>query len=94
VAGERVALRALVHGRVQGVGYRFFVVDNAARLGLSGYARNLPDARSVEVVAEGDRTSLEALLAQLREGPSGSHVERVDASWSEPAGGFSGFGVR
>ena len=56
-------------GRVQGVGFRYFVLDEAARLDLHGFTRNLSDGRSVEVVAEGRRTNLEALLARLRARP-------------------------
>src|SRR5690242_452673 len=57
------ALRALVRGRVQGVGFRAFVVYQALELGLSGYARNLSDGRTVEVVAEGPMPALETLLS-------------------------------
>ena len=56
------SLRAVVRGRVQGVGYRDFVYMRARFLGLCGYVRNLPGMRSVEVVAEGERESLEQLL--------------------------------
>jgi acylphosphatase len=62
-------LRAVVYGRVQGVGFRFFVQDEAAKLGLTGYARNLSNGRSVEVVAEGPTPALDRLLASLRRGP-------------------------
>jgi acylphosphatase len=62
------SLRVVVRGRVQGVGYRDFVYMRAHFLGLRGYVRNLPDMRSVEVVAEGERDSLEQLLDYLREG--------------------------
>jgi acylphosphatase len=78
------AVRAIVLGRVQGVGFRFFVRDEAQRLGLSGWVRNLPDDRSVELVAEGDRASVEELLKAAGRGPSGAHVERVEHTWIEP----------
>jgi acylphosphatase len=87
-------LRAVVHGRVQGVGFRFFAQDEAAKLGLTGYARNLSNGRSVEVVAEGPTASLDRLLASLRRGPSMSYVEKVDASWGEALGEYHGFSVR
>ena len=87
-------LEAEVHGRVQGVGFRWFVQRAAQRLGLVGYARNAPDGRRVEVVAEGARADLDALLAELRRGPAGSHVERVTESFSAATGGFSGFEIR
>jgi acylphosphatase len=93
MTSDRTALRAIVHGRVQGVGFRYFVLEVATGLGLTGYVRNRPDG-SVEVEAEGSRDSLELLLAELRRGPSLSHVERVAESWSEAASAFTGFGVR
>jgi acylphosphatase len=87
-----VALRAVVRGRVQGIGFRDYVVNRARFLGLSGYVRNLPDGRSVEVVAEGARPDLEQLLDYLREGPRISRIDAVDAEWREPTG-YDGFGV-
>ena len=87
-------LRALVRGRTQGVGFRAFATDQARRLGLSGYVRNLSDGRTVEVVAEGPQDRLDLLLAGLRKGPSMAHVERVDASWGEATGEYDGFSVR
>ena len=88
------AVRALVHGRVQGVGFRSFIEDAAANLGLAGFARNRSDGRSVEVVAEGPRVSLERLLKELRQGPPLARVERVDVSWLAPTGEYEGFSVR
>ena len=80
---------ALVEGRVQGVGFRFFVRDRAHSLGLSGTVRNLPGG-SVRVEAEGSRESLEALIQELNQGPPAARVERVGVEWHEPrgAGGF------
>lgn len=66
-----------MYGFVQGVGFRYFVKRNALRLGLSGYAKNLPDG-SVEVVAEGSESALLKLLKYLKEGNSYSQVEQVD----------------
>ncbi len=76
------------------MGFRYFVWTEAQRLGVSGYVHNRADGRSVEVEAEGDRPALEALLRQLREGPSGATVERVEATWSPAIGEFTGFGLR
>jgi acylphosphatase len=87
------ALRAIVRGRVQGVGFREFVLTRARFLGLSGYARNLPDDRSLEVVAEGERADLEQLLSYLREGPRLSRVDAVEVDWGEASGAYDGFGV-
>jgi acylphosphatase len=87
------ALHAFVHGRVQGVGFRAFVQRRAGELGLRGYARNLSDGVSIEVVAEGQRAALEALLAALKLGPSGANVEKVDAFWTGATGTYQGFGT-
>jgi acylphosphatase len=93
-ASDVSALRALVRGRVQGVGFRFFVLDHAAALGLSGYARNLSNGETVEVVAEGPMPALEALLVHLRHGPALARVDRVDVSWAAPTGEYEGFKAR
>ena len=92
MTGE-VSLQAVVQGRVQGVSFRYFVVRRALRLALTGYVYNLPEGGSVEVVAEGDRESLEELLRHLNKGPVGSAVQQVDASWTEPTGAFQDFRV-
>ena len=73
------ARRWLVSGRVQGVGFRVFVLEEAQRLGVSGYVRNLPDG-SVEAVASGETGALERLERALRAGPPGARVERVEGS--------------
>lgn len=86
---ERVRLSALVSGDVQGVGFRAFVRRLALDTGLSGYAENLQDGR-VEVVAEGERSELEALVHQLRRGPAHAEVSAVDVTWGE-ASGLEGF---
>ena len=86
-------LHAYVHGRVQGVGFRYFVVEEALSLGLRGYARNERDG-SVEVLAQGPRPALERLVARLRQGPSAAHVSEVRTSWGQPTQHLSGFHVR
>jgi acylphosphatase len=87
----KAALRAIVRGRVQGVGFRDFVWRRARFLGLVGYVRNLPDGRSVEVVAEGQRDDLEQLLEFLRSGPPAARVEQVDVEWGEATDRFHRF---
>jgi acylphosphatase len=87
----KAALRAIVRGRVQGVGFRDFVWRRARFLGLVGYVRNLPDGRSVEVVAEGQRDDLEQLLEFLRSGPPAARVEQVDVEWGEASDRFQRF---
>lgn len=78
----RIHLR--VHGLVQGVGFRAFVIREARALGLVGSARNLADG-SVEIVAEGGRAELERLAAAVRRGPTLARIERVEERWSEGA---------
>jgi acylphosphatase len=92
--GDLAAFSAIVHGRVQGVNFRYFVERHADALGLTGYVRNMPDRTGVEVCAEGEREALERLLELLHSGPPRARVDRVDASWSEYSGGFTRFGVR
>ena len=90
---EHRRLEAVVHGWVQGVGFRWRTRDVARRLGLQGYVRNRPD-RTVEVVAEGPESALRELLSFLEAGPTGAVVERVDASWLPPGTQLRGFEVR
>lgn len=91
--GETVRLNATVRGRVQGVGFRYFVRHVANGLGLRGYVRNLPDG-SVEVVAEGSRPALERLLAVLRQGPPHARVDEVTEAWGSAEGAFTEFRQR
>ena len=73
------ATRFLVSGVVQGVGYRFFAVRAAGGLGISGYARNLPDGR-VEVLAQGAPDALSRFKDVLRQGPRGGRVDSIESS--------------
>lgn len=92
MSGSR-RLEAIVRGRVQGVGYRYHVVEHAVALGLRGWVANEPDG-SVRCVAEGPAADLERLLEALRRGPSAGRVSAVDVAWSSATGGFDGFSVR
>lgn len=89
----RERLSATVTGRVQGVGFRWWVRAAAERLGLTGWVMNAPDERSVELVAEGSRRSLDRLEQLLHEGPPGSMVDRVEASRSPASGGYDRFQI-
>ncbi len=86
-------LRLLVSGRVQGVFFRAHTQEEARRLGLTGWVRNLPDGR-VEALAEGPRDALEALLAWARVGPPSARVTGVDARWDAAEGTHAGFEIR
>ena len=88
------ALQAKVYGQVQGVFFRAFTQEQATRLGLTGYVRNLPTESAVEVWAEGDRAKLEMLIGYLKLGPPQARVTKVITDWSEYTGGYSGFGIR
>ncbi len=90
---EVAALRAVVRGRVQGVGFRDHVYTRARWLRLGGYVRNLPDGRSVEVVAEGPQEALDELLAYLHEGPRMSRIDAVEVEWTEATGRYRAFSV-
>ena len=79
-------------GRVQRVGFRFFVEDAAQREGIQGYVRNQHDG-SVEIVAEGDLEALQRFEMAVRRGPSGARVEDVDTIEVEPSSRFAGFRV-
>ena len=73
-----------ISGRVQGVGFRWFVREEARRLGLSGWVSNLPDG-CVEVAAGGEGSSLERLRAALAVGPAGAEVTEVQHAADEVA---------
>jgi acylphosphatase len=88
-----VALHAKVKGRVQGVGFRHFVIRSASELGLTGWVRNTYDG-DVEVMAEGDRSQLERLLNRLRTGPPVAFVSDVEIEWQPATGRYKGFSVR
>jgi acylphosphatase len=86
-------MHLFISGRVQGVFFRAHARDLAQRLGLVGFARNLPDGR-VEVVAEGPEEKLQELLRFCHHGPPLAHVTAVEVRWEEPTGEFRGFSVR
>ena len=86
-------LHAWIEGSVQGVGFRFFVIQRASQLGLTGWVRNLWDGR-VEVVAEGSQASLQNLLNLLKEGPPSAIVSQVVSEWLPATNEFTDFNVR
>ncbi len=86
-------LSATVIGRVQGVGFRWWVRSAADRLGVTGWVMNGPDERSVELVAEGRIAALDEFERLVRLGPPGSLVDRVDASRSPASGSYGRFQI-
>ena len=87
-----VGRRYIVKGRVQRVGFRFFVEHAAQREGIQGYVRNQHDG-SVEIVAEGDAEALQRFEMAVRRGPAGARVDDVDTIEVEPSSRFAGFRV-
>jgi acylphosphatase len=86
------AKRYLVRGRVQGVGFRWFVEREAHMLGIAGWVRNNHDG-TVEVLAQGTRDQLSGLHSRLREGPRAARVDTVEVSEADPAAGLSSFRI-
>ena len=86
------ARRFVVRGRVQGVGFRWFVEREAHILGIAGWVRNNADG-GVEVLAQGTREQLLGLRSRLREGPRAARVDEVEESEAKPAAGISTFRI-
>jgi len=91
VSHERLTAR--ITGRVQGVGYRWWVRRQAESLQLVGWVMNADDERSVEMVAEGLVESLAELERRLSIGPSGARIESVDLRRGPASGEFDRFGI-
>ena len=86
------AVHVQVFGRVQLVMFRDFVQRKARGLRLKGWVKNREDG-SVELIAQGDRPSLEQLVAHVHKGSLLSRVDRVEVDWQEPRGPFDGFAI-
>lgn len=86
------ARRFFVRGRVQGVGFRWFVEREAHMLGIAGWVRNNHDG-SVEVLAQGTREQLAGLHSRLREGPRAARVDAVEVSEAQATNGLSSFRI-
>jgi acylphosphatase len=84
--------RFVVRGRVQGVGFRWFVEREAHILGIAGWVRNNADG-SVEVMAQGTRDQLSGLRSRLREGPRAARVDAVEESEAKPVSGITSFRI-
>ena len=89
----RVARRLLISGRVQGVGFRYFMEARASAEGVHGWVRNLPDGR-VEALIEGDEESVDRVEAAARRGPPSAEVDDVSAEMITPSGRATGFSIR
>ena len=87
-----LAHRYVVRGRVQGVGFRWFVEREAHILGISGWVRNNSDG-SVEVMAQGTREQLLGLRSRLRQGPRSARVDDVEEFEAKPVSGLNTFRI-
>ena len=83
----------VVQGLVQGVGFRYFVLRQAARFSVRGYVKNLPNG-DVEILAQGDRGAIEMLLAEVKVGPRSAHVKRCHVEWTTTAEQLREFEIR
>ena len=88
-----VARRMVVSGRVQGVGFRYFAQNAAAREGVTGWVTNLPDGR-VEAFIEGDEQSVTRVERAIRMGPPGARVDEVEVFDEDAGGAWKGFRIR
>jgi acylphosphatase len=89
----RIARRYVLTGRVQGVGFRWFAHDAAAREGVHGWVRNLADG-SVEVLAEAEYDSMQRFEAAVRRGPASARVDQFQTEEHAPTGRSTGFEIR
>jgi len=87
-----VGAKILIDGFVQGVGYRYFCLDRARNLGLTGWVKNNPDC-TVSAKLEGDRSLIEALIEELKVGPRSAEVRDIKIEWIEFKGEFTEFKV-
>ena len=92
-AGARLHLEAVVRGRVHGVGFRIHAARTAERRGIDGWVANEAGG-TVRAVGEGPEVELRAWLGELRVGPPGARVNRVDEQWSAATNAFDGFSIR
>ena len=86
-------LHTIVEGRVQGVGFRYFVLSKAQQLNVTGWVRNTAEG-DVEVLAEGAREELEELLSALQKGPRSAFVTKTREKWEPARGEFQKFDIR
>jgi len=86
-------LQANVSGRVQGVGFRFFVQGKARELGIAGWTRNTHDG-TVEIVGEGEQEDLECFMDWIKQGPPLSRVDHVEINISKKTSGYTEFIIR
>jgi acylphosphatase len=89
---DQIRLHAYVEGRVQGVGFRYFVITLSEKLDLTGWVRN--NDEEVEVIAEGNQQNLDTLLEYLKQGPRSAYVSNVRYTWESATREFKRFSVK
>jgi acylphosphatase len=92
-AAAETRVHIKISGRVQGVYYRASALQEAEKLGLTGWVMNCPGG-AVEAVAEGAKHKLEEFIAWCRQGPDGARVTQVDVGWEKPKNNFYSFSIR
>ncbi|KMY66824.1 acylphosphatase [Desulfocarbo indianensis] len=90
---DQVRAELIIHGRVQGVFFRASTRDEAERLGLKGWVKNLPLMR-VEAVLQGPEDRVKQAIQWCQQGPPGAKVTRVEVKWDAPRGDLTGFQIR
>jgi acylphosphatase len=88
-----ITIKGYVEGRVQGVGFRYFVKNNANQLNVAGYAKNLPDTR-VEFVLQGEQVAITSLLQIINRGPSNSSVKSLESQLQDTDEHYRNFSIR
>ena len=91
-ADPKTAVHIIVHGHVQGVGFRYFVQRRALALEVVGWVRNRGDG-TVEIWAEGPRTVLDSFINRVKQGPQYGLVQRLERKWDNPKGIFRSFNI-
>lgn len=89
---DLAGVHVLIQGHVQGVGYRYFVSEEAQKRDLTGWVRNL-DRGDVEVYAEGSQKTLDEFLLMLERGPRMAHVQQMTVDWQAATGSFNKFSI-
>lgn len=89
----QIGVHIIVQGLVQGVGFRYFVLRYASKLGLNGYVRNLYSG-DVEIEAEGERGLIEEFIKEIKIGPRVGYVKDLRIEWQDFRDAFKGFEVR
>ena len=90
---KNVRAHLLISGRVQGVAFRYYTINNAQNLRIKGWVRNCWDGK-VEIVMEGEEEKVKELIDWCYRGPSSAIVEKVDIKWKKFRGEFTAFGIR